>query len=198
MLDFSGQNSQMRASWRASASWLLRFRQFHSGPQSRTHQLWASLAPAAAGASEARWKAPYVLLRQHTRCIQAQASSKADAAAAAAAAAQPAERRRGRTRAAAATAPAPAAADAAPAEVPDYLGSLSEEQTRAVKTKLGATRVVAGPGSGKTRVLTSRIAHLLHHHRVPAYQILAITFTNKVRKIGLGLLLMAMQLTSNT
>ncbi len=42
-------------------------------------------------------------------------------------------------------------------------------------------RVVAGPGSGKTRVLISRIAHLLNHHQVPAYQVLAITFTNEVQ-----------------
>lgn len=39
--------------------------------------------------------------------------------------------------------------------------------------------MVAGPGSGKTRVLTSRIAHLVHHHGVPSSQILAITFTVK-------------------
>ncbi|GAB4820246.1 hypothetical protein N2152v2_007292 [Parachlorella kessleri] len=60
-----------------------------------------------------------------------------------------------------------------------YLGSLSQEQQAAVTAPLGATRVVAGPGSGKTRVLISRIAHLLNHHQVPAYQVLAITFTNK-------------------
>ena len=62
----------------------------------------------------------------------------------------------------------------------DYLASLSPEQVAAVTAELGATRVVAGPGSGKTRVLTSRVAHLLHHHQVPSYQVLAITFTNKV------------------
>ena len=47
---------------------------------------------------------------------------------------------------------------------------------------------MAGPGSGKTRVLISRIAHLLHHHQVPAYQVLAITFTNKVRTGEAGLM----------
>jgi DNA helicase II / ATP-dependent DNA helicase PcrA len=72
-----------------------------------------------------------------------------------------------------ATASAPAAGPA------PYLERLSAEQTAAVLAPLGATRVVAGPGSGKTRVLTSRIAHLIAAHGAQPWQIVAITFTNK-------------------
>ncbi|KAL4420828.1 hypothetical protein ABPG75_010484 [Micractinium tetrahymenae] len=62
---------------------------------------------------------------------------------------------------------------------PPHLRQLSEEQLAAVTAPLGTVRVVAGPGSGKTRVLTSRIAHLIRAHGAQPYQILAITFTNK-------------------
>lgn len=57
--------------------------------------------------------------------------------------------------------------------------SLSEEQLRAVQTEESCVRVVAGPGSGKTRVLTHRVVHLIAHHGVSPTDILFITFTNK-------------------
>lgn len=60
-----------------------------------------------------------------------------------------------------------------------YLEGLSEEQLMAVQSPRGAVHVVAGPGSGKTRVLTTRIAYLIGEHGAKPWEILAITFTNK-------------------
>ena len=59
-----------------------------------------------------------------------------------------------------------------------FIDQVNPKQLEAIKAVQGPVMVIAGPGSGKTRVLTFRIAHLINIG-VPAYQILALTFTNK-------------------
>ena len=61
----------------------------------------------------------------------------------------------------------------------DYINHLNKSQKDAVLNVEGPCLVIAGAGSGKTRVLTYRITHLIKKHNVDPFSILALTFTNK-------------------
>lgn len=63
-----------------------------------------------------------------------------------------------------------------------YLETLNEQQLTAVTAPLGSMLVLAGPGSGKTRVLTHRIVYLIQELDIEPWRIMAVTFTNKASK----------------
>lgn len=65
---------------------------------------------------------------------------------------------------------------------PDYLNILNEEQLAAVKHQGSPLLILAGAGSGKTRVITTKIAYLIAEHNIEPERILAVTFTNKAAK----------------
>ena len=69
-----------------------------------------------------------------------------------------------------------------PVQADSHLAELNSAQRRVVEHKQGPLLIVAGPGTGKTRTLTHRIAYLIKNQKVPAGSILAVTFTHKAAR----------------
>ena len=64
----------------------------------------------------------------------------------------------------------------------EYKNNLNKQQLEAVTYLEGPLLIVAGAGSGKTKVLTSKIAHIIEEKKAFPNQILSVTFTNKAAK----------------